>query len=105
MNRTAVSAAIAAIAGVAFVYLLPLPWLAPLSTVTAIFCAIFAIIVRLSTTTEPPSNPMASILLSVANLPEQPLAKVKAGWPLTAFLTSATLLISLGLSIMVRANA
>ena len=105
MNRTAVSAALAAIVGVAFVYLLPPPWLAPISTVTAILCAIFALIVRLSTTTEPPSNPMAGILLSVVNLPEQPLAKVKAGWPLTAFLTSATLLISLALSIMVRASA
>ena len=105
MNRPAVSAVIAAVAGVASVYLLPPPWLAPLSTVTAIFCAVFAIIVRLATTTEPPSNPTAGILLSVANLPEQPLAKVKDGWALTAFLTSATFLISLGLSIMVRANA
>ena len=105
MNRTAVSAAIAATMGVAFVYLLPPPWLTPISTVTAILCAIFALIVRLSKTTEPPSNPMAGILLSVVNLPEQPLAKVKAGWPLTAFLASATLLISLALSIMVRASA
>jgi len=105
MNRSAVSAAIAAVAGIACVYLLPLPWLAPLSTVAAVLCGIFALIVRLSTPTESPSNPVAGVLLSIASLPEQPLAKVKENWALTAFLTSAAFLVSLALSIMVRANA
>lgn len=105
MTRPSVSIGIAISAGIAAVYLLPPPWLVPLSAVAAICCAIFAIIVRLDTKTASPSNPVAGILLSAANLPEQPLAKVKAGWALTTFLVSAAFLVSLGLSIMVRANA
>ena len=105
MTRLSVSIAIAIVAGVAAVFLLPSPWLAPLSVVAAICCTIFAIIVRIDTKTEPPSNAMTGILLSVANLPEQPLAKVKEGWALTTFLASAAFLVSLGLSVMVRANA
>ena len=105
MTRPAVSISIAIVAGIAAVYLLPPPWLVPLSTGAAVLCAIFAMIVRLGTKTERPSNPMKDILLSIANLPEQPLAIVKEGWALTTFLASAAFLISLGLSIMVRASA
>ena len=105
MNRLVVSIFVATIAGSLAVYLLPPPWLAPLSAVTAICTAIFAIIVRINTRAQPPSaNPVASALLSLANLPEQPLAKVRKGWALTMFLTSAAFLISLCLAVIVRAN-
>ena len=105
MTRPVLPIVIAIIAGIAAVYLLPPPWLAPLSTAAAICAAIFAIIVRLDTKTKSPANPMAGVLLSLANLPEQPLAKVKKGWALTTFLASAAFLVSLCLSVIVRANA
>lgn len=105
MNRSAISVAIAATAGVGSVYVLPPPWLAPIATAVAVLGAILALVVRLSTPTSSLANPMAGVLLSIANLPEQPLAKVKENWALTAFLTSAAFLVSLGISIMVRANA
>ena len=105
MNRLGVSAATALVAGVASVYLLPPQWLGHIATAAAICAAICAIIVRANTEMEAPSNPMNSILLALVNLPEQPLAKVKEGWALTAFLTSAAFLVSLGLSVLVRANA
>lgn len=105
MTRSSVSIAVAAVAGIAAVYLLPPPWLGPLFAATAICAVIFAIVVRLDTKTEPPANPIAGVLLSIVNLPEQPLAKVKEGWALTAFLASAAFLVSLCLSVMVRANA
>jgi Co/Zn/Cd efflux system component len=73
--------------------------------VAAICCAISAIIVRFVTKTEPPSDPIAGILLSALNLPEQPLARVKEGRALTTFLASAAFLVSLCLSVMVRAVA
>jgi len=104
MIRLYVSIAISLVAGIAAAYLLPLPWLAPLSAAVAICAAILAIIVRLDTKTEPPANPVTSVLLSLANLPEQPLAKVKNGWALTTFLASAAFLVALSLSVMVRAN-
>jgi hypothetical protein len=105
MNRLVVSIVVAISAGIAAVYLLPPPWLAPVSTAAAICAAIFAIIVRLDTKTESPANPVARVLLSLANLPEQPLAKVRKGWALTTFLASAAFLVSLCLSVIVRANA
>jgi len=105
MTRTSVSIVFAIVAGIAAVYLLPPAWLAPLSATAAICFVIFAIIVRLDTKTEPPANPVAGVLLSIVNLPEQPLAKVKEGWALTTFFASAAFLVSLGLSVMVRANA
>lgn len=105
MTRSGVSIAIAVAAGIAVVYLLPPPWLAPLATAAAICTAVFATVVRLSTKTEPPANPVAGVLLTIVNLPEQPLAKVKEGWALTTFLASAAFLVSLALSVIVRANA
>ena len=105
MTRPHVSIGIAIVAGIATVYLLPPSWLAPVSAVAATCCAIFAIIARLDTKREPPSNSMASILLSVVNLPEQPLAKVNESWALTTFLAFAAFIVALALSVMVRANA
>jgi hypothetical protein len=105
MTRIGVPIGVAIVAGIAAVYLLPPPWLAPLSAVAAVCAMIFAIIVRLDTKREPPANPMAGVLLSIVNFPEQPLAKVKKGWALTTFLASAVFLVSLGLSVMVRASS
>jgi hypothetical protein len=42
---------------------------------------------------------------TLVNLPDQPLAKVKEGWALTSFLALAAFLLSLGLSVMVRAGS
>ncbi len=105
MTRTGISIAISIVAGIASVYLLPLLWLGPLATAAAICAAIFMVIVRLNTKTEPPANPIAGALLLIVNLPEQPLAKVNEGWTLTVFLASAAFLISLGLSVIVLANS
>ena len=105
MTRTGVSIGVAVVAGVLAVVFLPPLWLAPLSAVTTISCGISAIIVRVNTKTEPSSNPVAGILLSVVNLPELPLAKVKKDWALSMFLASAAFLVTLGLSVMVLANA
>ncbi len=105
MIRSIVSIGIAIVAGVAAAHLLPPPWLAPLSAVAFIFFVVFAIIVRLGTETESPSSFMAGILLSAANLPEQSLAKVSEGWALSIFLASAAFLVSLGVSVMLLANA
>jgi uncharacterized membrane protein YfcA len=107
MTRIAFSIAIAIFAGIVSVYLLPPAWLEPLSAAAAICAAIYAIIVRLDAKTEPPAKPtaVAGALLSIVNLPEQPLAKVKEGWALTTFLASVAFLLALGLAVMVRANA
>ena len=104
MTRSISSIAIAIISGIAAVYLLPLPWLGPLAATACILAFIFAFIVRLSTKTELPANPIAGVLLSLVNLPEQPLAKVNEGWALTMFLSSAAFLVSLALAVLVRAN-
>jgi hypothetical protein len=105
VNRAGISILVAVGAGIAAVYLLPPSWLAPLSAVAAVCAAIFAIISRFQTKTEPPADPLGGVLLSVVNLPEQPLAKVKAGWALTTFLVAAAFLVAIGLSVMVRAYA
>jgi len=94
----------AIVTGIAAVYLLPPPWLGTVSAAGAIFTFIFAIIVRFGAKTEPPANPIAEVLLSVVNLPGQPLAKVKEGWVLTTFLALAAFLVSLALSVLVLAN-
>ena len=99
------SAATALIAGVASVYLLPAQWLGHIAIAVAICAAICAIIVRASTQMESPSNPTNGIFMALLSLPEQPLTKVKKGWALTAFLTSAAFLVSLALAVLVRANA
>ncbi len=104
MARPGISIALSTIAGVASVYLLPSSWLGPLSAAAAICTGILAIIVRLDTKTEPPHNPMTGLLLALFNLPEQPRAKVRVCWALTTFLAFAAFLVSLGLSVMVRAN-
>jgi len=105
MHRRALVIAVAIATGIAAVYLLPALWIGPLSAVAAVLAFAFAVIVRVGTKTEPPANAVAGVLLSVLNLPEQPLAEVKQGWALTTFLALAAFLVSLALSVMVRAHA
>jgi hypothetical protein len=105
MAHLGVSVGIPLTVGFVAVYLLPPQWLVSISTVAAILCVIFATIARFETRTEPPSNRVTGILLLVANLPEQPLAKVKEGWALSWFYASAAFLVSLGVSVMALANA
>jgi membrane associated rhomboid family serine protease len=103
--RSGISITIAFFAGVAVVFLFPPPWLAPLSILAGICFAVFASVVRFSAKAESPVNPAAGLLLTMINIPEQPLAKVVEGWAFTAFLSSTAFLIALALSVMVRANA
>jgi hypothetical protein len=105
MPRLTTVLSIAIVAGIAAIFLLPPPWLEPIAAVAAVCALVLVIIVRVNTTkTEPPDNAVAGVLLSIINLPEQPLAKVTEGRALTAFLGSAAFLVSLALSVMVRAN-
>ena len=105
MSHRGLFIAIAAVAGIAAVWALPPLWLGPVAEAAAACGAVLAIIVRLGTSTGAPSNAMAGVLLSILNLPEQPLAKVRKGWALTSFLACAAFLVSLGLSVVVRDNA
>ena len=105
MNRNIVCITSAVAAGVAVVYLLPPAWLGPLAEAAAICAAILVVIIRIGTTTKPPENLAAGLTLQLLNLPERPLAEVKKDWALTAFFTSSAFLVSLGLSVMVRAGA
>lgn len=105
MTRPRVSIGVAIVSAVLAVLLLPPQWLAPLFAVAVISCLIFAVIVRINTKTTPPSNAVAGILLSAANLPEQPLAEVKESWALTMLFVSVAFLFSLGLAVMALANA
>jgi hypothetical protein len=105
INRSGALIASASAVGVASVYLLPPEWLGPLAAAAAIGALMLAVIVRVSTATESPSNTMTGILLSLANLPEQPLAKVAKGRALTLFLVLAAFLVSVALAVLVRANA
>ena len=105
MTRFGASIAISIVAGTACVYLLPPPWLGPISAVVAICAGILALVVRITTRTVPPPNPVTGVLLSLVNLPEQPLATVKEGWPVATLLALAAFLASLALSVVVRANA
>jgi hypothetical protein len=105
MAHLGISVGIPLAVGFVTVYLLPPPWLVPISTVAAVLCFIFATVARVETKTEPPSNRITGFLLLVANLPEQPLAKVKEGWALSWFYASTAFLVSLGLSVMALANA
>ncbi len=104
MSRRGFFIAIAAVAGIAAVCALPPLWLSPVAEAATVCGAVLAIIVRLGTSTGAPSNAMAGVLLSILNLPEQPLAKVREGWALTSFLSCAAFLVSMGLSVVVRAN-
>ena len=105
MNRSGLSIVCASAVGAVSVYLLSPEWLGPLAAAAAIGAFILAIIVRVSTATESPSNPMTVVLLSLANLPEQPLVKVAKGWPLSLFSVLAAFLVSVALAVLVRANA
>jgi len=105
MSRHGLFIAIAAVAGIAAVYLLPPLWLGPVAEAAAICGAVLAIIVRVGTSTGASSNATAEVLLSILNLPEQPLAKVREGWALTSFLACAAFLVSLGLSVLVRSHS
>jgi hypothetical protein len=103
--RLGVCITIAAVLGVAAVYLLPADWLGPLSAAGAIGAAVLVVIVRFGTWMQEPSFPSGiGLLLSMLNLPEQPLAKVRQGWALDAFLTLAAFLVALGLAVVVRAS-
>ena len=105
MTRTGLSILVAIVAGVAAVYLLPASWLAPLCTGAAVCSAISALIARLETKTGQRANPLAGALLLLLNLPERPLAEVRAGWALTIFLVTAAFLGAIALSVMVRASS
>ncbi len=104
MSRHSLSITIAAVAGIAAVYLLPALWLGPVAEAAAVCGAVLAFIVRIGASTRTSSSAAAGVLLSMLNLPEQPLAKVRQGWALTSFLACAAFLVSLGLSLLVRAN-
>ena len=104
MTRFSASIVMSIVAGTACVYLLPPPWLGPISAIAAICAGVLVLVVRITTRTAPPPHPMTGILLSQVNLPERPLANVKEGWPLATLLSLAAFLASLALSIVVRAN-
>ena len=95
----------AALVGFALVFLVPSTWLGPIAAVAAVAAFVCAIGARIDTKTEPPENPLAEVVLSVLNLPEQPLAKVPDAWPLRSFLALSCFLVGLGIAVMVRANA
>lgn len=105
MTRSGSSIALATFAGVACVLALPPGWLAPISVTATLAATVSLIVVRFSTRTEPNDKRAVGLLFLVMNLPEQPFAEVKAGWPLTVFLASASFLLALGLAVMVRAYA
>jgi hypothetical protein len=105
MSRVVQSNIASAAIGAAMGFLLPLDWLPAVAGVAAVTALVFAICARIDTKTEAPDNPIAGLALSVLNLPEQPLAKVPDAWPLRLFLAAACFLVSLGLAVMVRANA
>ncbi len=104
MNRIGTSIATASAIGFASVYLMPPQWLAPLAATAAISACVLAVIIRATTVTEAPASTLVGLLLSLASLPEQPLAKVKRGWALASFLALAAFLVSMALSVLVRAH-
>jgi hypothetical protein len=103
MNRSGISMSAGSAAGVAAVYLLPPHWLGPLGAGVGIFAIILVIVIRATTKEEPRESALESAALLFLNIPEQPLAKVTQGWPLTTFLASTAFLVALGMTIMVRA--
>lgn len=105
MTRSnAYSFAAAAFAGPAAFYLLPSLWLGRVCSAALLAALVFAILLRIDTKTKPPEDPVVGILLSVANLPEEPGAKVNEGWALTVFLSLVTFLLSMAFSVLVLGN-
>lgn len=102
VSRVFIATAVAA--GIGSVWFLPPEWLGPLASVVGICAAISLVMVRLGVKTKPPSSRLAGILLSLANLPEEPSAKINESWKLTTFLALAAFLVAMALSVMVRAG-
>lgn len=63
-----------------------------------------ALIARLSVKDDRPVNPLLDAAAVVLSLPSRPLAKVPSGWALGWFLILAAFVVSLALSVVLRAN-
>jgi len=104
MRRNLVITACAVVAGITVVSFLPPDWLGTVAQIGAVCTAISAILVRIDTKTQPPDSAAKEIVLMLSNLPEQPFSEVKEGWTLTWLFASASFLISLMLTVMVKAS-
>ena len=103
MKHIGVSIILAILAGIAGVYLAPPVWFAWLLGVGCVCTILFGTIARGQTKISEPANPVVGFLLSLINLPEHPMAEVEESWALAAFLTAATFVLSLTLSIIAHA--
>lgn len=103
MSRNIVMAACAVVAGITVVCFLPPNWLGTVAEIGAVCTAVSAILVRIGTKTQPSASAKATVLMWF-NIPEQPLAELKEGWTLTWLFASAAFLISLMLSVIVKAS-
>lgn len=95
--------AIALAAGV--VFFLPMSWFMPIFVGSIAATLLLGLVARLSVKDGSPVNPLVDVAASVLSVPSQPLAKVPFGWALCYFFIIAAFVISLALSVVLRANA
>lgn len=105
MSAMVTLALAAAVAGVAFIFVAPASWFTWVFGAAVGCCLLFATVAHAQTKTEPPANPLTRFVLFALNFPEQPMARVKSGWALAAFLVSAAFAISLAVAVIARAYA
>jgi hypothetical protein len=104
-NRLVISilCAIALAAGV--VIFLPMTWFMPIFVGSIVATLLFALVARLSVKDGSPVNPIVDLAATVLSVPSRPLGKVSFSWALCYFFIFAAFVISLALSVVVRANA
>lgn len=90
-------------AGASLVFLLPVTWFLPAFLAAIALTLLCGLIARLSVKDDRPVNPMLDVAAVVLSLPSRPLAKVPSGWASRCFLVLAAFVVSMALSVVLRA--
>ncbi|MRW89022.1 hypothetical protein GJ699_03400 [Duganella sp. FT80W] len=91
-------------AGMSWVFLLPDAWFIPAFLAAILATLIFGFIANLGVKDDRPVKPIVSLVASFLSVPSRPLAKVPEGWALQCFFVCVAFVLSLGLSVVLRAN-
>ena len=87
------------------VFVLPVSWFMPVFVASIAATLLCGLIARLSVKDDSPINPVVDLVAAVLSVPSRPSTRIPSGWALHSFVIVAAFVVSLALSVVVRANA
>jgi len=104
MKRSGIWISSAIAAGAGLVFVLPDSWFMPVFFISICATLLLGVISRVKVKENRPVDPFVYLAASILKLPDRPFAKVRDGWALRSFAVLAAFVVSLAISVILRAN-